>query len=259
MFFMNTFKMEAAIRNGDCDRVARLLRKGMSVNMVIGNNALIKLAVLENQPEVLDLLIRHGAILPPVDGFEKISLLHVASRRGYVDVAETLYRAWPHLVDARDNMNRTPLHDAARFGHADTVRTLLDLGAVPAALDSENRTAFYRAQEKHHDQAAACLKPYHRYPEVPAEGWYREGEDRILRISYEQKIGYRIADIFNFTAGERTRICQNMETSIESSETRSFLEMEDKRILKQAADEMKKRGVDIDLSRIDPFFKNKGP
>ena len=65
--------------------------------------------------------------------------LHLAARRGHVEVARVLVaaRASP---DSRDQAGETPLHKAAQFGHKAAVAFLLASGADPSLRDSAGRT-----------------------------------------------------------------------------------------------------------------------
>ena len=51
-------------------------------------------------------------------------------------------------MNAKDNEDKTALHDAAWYGHEDVVRVLVELGADLDAKDNEYKTALYSAADQ---------------------------------------------------------------------------------------------------------------
>ena len=91
--------------------------------------------------ETLEVLARKGA-LDPNEG-ETESPLYMAAREGHEDVARFLLDrgADPTRTSSRlfDGAGRTPLHAAAAKGHAAVVRLLLERGANPSARDEDGK------------------------------------------------------------------------------------------------------------------------
>ena len=53
------------------------------------------------------------------------------------------------MVDAKDDHNRTPLHDAALYGNREAVEILLERGALVDAKEDDNRTPLHGAISTH--------------------------------------------------------------------------------------------------------------
>lgn len=74
-------------------------------------------------------------------------VLHKAACRGQTDVVAEVLAAGSCVIDARDDMGRTPLLQAAHAGHAAVVGQLLRAGAAVDAADSVGRTPLFAAAE----------------------------------------------------------------------------------------------------------------
>jgi len=61
------------------------------------------------------------------------------------------------VMEARDNIGCTPLHDACDRGRTDTARLLLERGADAAAKDNDNWTPLHRACAEGHIDIARLL------------------------------------------------------------------------------------------------------
>lgn len=91
------------------------------------------------------------------------SLLHGAARNGYREIAGLLMgEDLPEEVkaihpDSRDKCDRTPLHDAARHGHAAVVSVLLEKGANIFLEDKFGRTPFTVAWQYGHETVMHML------------------------------------------------------------------------------------------------------
>ena len=122
----------AAIETGDEDRVRELLDKQpeLAGERDPGGLSPVLLALLRGHEELVDPILDTN---PPLDVFD-------AAAAGRANGLEELLDGEPELVHARRPDGTTPLHLAARFGHEEVVKALLERGADPAAADESGQT-----------------------------------------------------------------------------------------------------------------------
>ena len=90
-------------------------------------------------------------------GFDKKETpLHVASRRGHVDVVRLLLEHGAS-AEAQDDDKCTPLLLASQFGYSEVVQCLLEHGANKEARDHKNRTPLLLASYDGHEELACIL------------------------------------------------------------------------------------------------------
>jgi hypothetical protein len=82
--------------------------------------------------------------------------LHLAARHGHSEIARILIEKGA-TVDARNINNCTPLMWAAKGGHSDVVRALLDANAKIDAKDNRDWTALHFASDRRHEGLAQLL------------------------------------------------------------------------------------------------------
>ena len=85
--------------------------------------------------------------------------LHEAARWGCSDVVRILLKAGAS-VDAKDWNGRTLLHMAAWYGHADITKILLEAGAKADVRDGVHETPLDHARMRKHDNVIAILKDW---------------------------------------------------------------------------------------------------
>jgi ankyrin repeat protein len=180
-----------AAHSGDLKSVQRAVRWGVDVNKpapVVGEHPEIRTplsaAADGGQFTISKLLLDHGAQVDQVDGQEQTALfvaadtgrlkivelllekgaspgfryqgqspLHVASAKGYRDIAAV-------LVKRGANVNlgpTTPLHLAAAGGHYATMKLLLDHGANVNAIDARQRTPLHEAAAQGYELGVKLL------------------------------------------------------------------------------------------------------
>ena len=83
--------------------------------------------------------------------------LHKAAEDGDLATLERLLHDDPYLVASREEYKLTPLHRAARAGHADLAAALLGRSAAVDARDYGGGTALHGAATHGHGEAAAVL------------------------------------------------------------------------------------------------------
>jgi ankyrin repeat protein len=104
------------------------------------------------------LLVEHSQDVDALGFDDNSTPLHLASGRGYVDVARILLE---HGADAthQDEFGLTPLHRASQNGHLEVVRLLLEHGTDVNARDHSYWTTLHEAsQEGHLDMVHILLE-----------------------------------------------------------------------------------------------------
>lgn len=199
--------------------------------------------------------------------------LHFVADSGVKDMVPWLVEKGAK-VDATDDYNWTALHHAVYKGRFDIVVELLRAGADPNLRTVEGRNALGWATLREHPEVAELLKPYMKNvtetvdlppppgggeeaPEAAPAEWKKLSGEKIARVTVEPGIGYRITEIFNFAAQERTTLYRNLETGAESVETRSFLSMEGRDELEEALEELQRQGGKADATHIGGLAKKR--
>jgi ankyrin repeat protein len=179
---------------------------------------------------------------------------------------------------------RTPMHQAASYGRIHLVAEMLKRGGNPNLRDADEQTVqALAAYSKRHD-IVKLLEPYMIDPlsllqdslpkpaEKPSEEktigdrWDLLAEDTIAHVFATGETGYRITEIFNFSAAERLRIVQNIASNNDHIETKSFDDLGAEGLQKAfvalkarggQADEsvLKRSGAQLDKPRV-PTQKN---
>lgn len=107
-------------------------------------------ASIGGSTEIMQMLLRLGAELHP------FALYHAAGQ-GHLALVKDILSRRSMDVSIRDSDGRTPLHYAARQGHADIVQTLFDHGADHEAVDNEGFTALSDAFLRGRDNVIEIL------------------------------------------------------------------------------------------------------
>jgi hypothetical protein len=124
--------------SGCFDVVAVLLRHGADPNVADsgGHTPLYNVAnecSSEQGPAVVRALVRAGADVNAHGGVTRATALHMAARRGYVDIARTLLDCGA-AIDARDSKGDTPLHRAIKCRRDRISQLLMERGATATAI-----------------------------------------------------------------------------------------------------------------------------
>jgi ankyrin repeat protein len=138
-----------AVRAGDVRTVQRLLgaQPSLASSRDADGTSVVLLAYTNGHRRVLDALLAAG---PDLDVFDAAAL-------GHVNQLEILLGLDPSLAGSEDTAGTTPLHLAARYGHAAAARRLLDAGADPSARSATGETAADLARAAGHPELAGLL------------------------------------------------------------------------------------------------------
>ncbi len=133
-------EIHQAVRDGDRDRVAALLRSDPSlVSQADDEDAWlskpIHFAAMGGHLEIAALLLEAGADLEAGDSDESRPL-DVAANAGQIEMVEFLLDRGAD-IDRKDNNGSCPLSFASRAGHADVMRLLIERGADLAAVHED--------------------------------------------------------------------------------------------------------------------------
>merc|ERR1739848_804221 len=93
--------------------------------------------------EIVNSLIKRGANLEPVT-VDGVTPLHLAARDGHTEVVKMIINCPRYRranINAAENNGWNALHMAACNGHVDTVKTIIEYGANPRARTNDGYTA----------------------------------------------------------------------------------------------------------------------
>jgi ankyrin repeat protein len=165
---LNCTALHEAAREGHTDIVRLLLKKGSSINArsKSGATALL-LAIENNHPEIVDVLLEGKAdtsiTLQTTTSYHSTfkvvagdTPLHAAAKGGHANILKKLMiGANIHALNSSNNT--TALHNAAREGHADIVRLLLKNDSSINARSKSGATALLFAIENNHPEIVDVL------------------------------------------------------------------------------------------------------
>ena len=108
--------------------------------------------------DVLRGVAAEGADVHGLERSSGRSALHKAAFWGHKDTITYLTQECKLNPNVQDYNGDTPLHDAARFGHAEVARRLLQGGADPSLRNKEGQTVLGVAEEYSKPEVVATLK-----------------------------------------------------------------------------------------------------
>ena len=265
MVWFQAAKIANAIRREDHAALEDLLKRGANPNATEDmRRCPLEMAVNMGNLQAVKLLIAYDA--QPEMNWHDGTLLHVAAGNGRVDIAKELIEKWPKMLLSEDPHFNTPLHTAAERGYAEMVTFLLDQGLDAHAKNRENRTPLFLAEKAKHQDVIDILTAYLASIETPqlpmpqkvaavqkpaaTDDWQQLSEDTIAHIKTETTLGYKITEIFNFSARERTTLFQNLATRSETAVIKNFDDISEKAPLEEALSQLHQRGGRGSISGI---------
>lgn len=267
-------KLSNAISEGDITRMNEVLAQGVDPDYEDDyGRSFLWFAVNRGNLAAVQALVDAGATVTAASKYNG-TLLQAAARKGSVEIAAYLLDKNPKLLESRDRDGNTALHTAAETGYPDLVAFLIEKGLDANAKNFNNRSPLSLAQKNNHAEVSDLLKPYtpSRMRLVPAldpapvaveeiaplsDEWRKLPGERIAHVAVEEAIGYRITEIFNFSAREKTTLYRNLESNAETVETRGFDAIGDKTPIEQALEQLRKRGGISEPSSVTGFEKKK--
>ncbi|HYD18672.1 MAG TPA: ankyrin repeat domain-containing protein [Patescibacteria group bacterium] len=274
-------KIFKAVRKNDIRTVTRLLDHGYNPNTAYwdGDSALLMAAYL-GRPEIFEVLVARGADPFGQHHHQEMTtgiwqtLLHVAAANGHKQIVDFLLEGDKYdkaLINRIDNNRNTALHLAAAGGHLEIVRTLLAHGFDPAMTGANGKLAVGFAFQGKHAAVVELLQahkkpatpqpapPLEKKPEPAASDWKLLNPDTVARVCDVGGVGYKITDVFNFAAGERIRIVNNLKTKADHVETTPFSNLSDRRQLEEAFDALQALGGKADAKALGDKAKPRLP
>jgi truncated hemoglobin YjbI len=134
--------------------IALLLRLGADANardafghtpLYYAGNAVPETGDAEDGGEAVRELVKGGADVNAQDGVKRCTALHMAARRGHVEVAEALVACGAGL-EVRDSLGDTPLRRAVNCGKGEVTAFLLSKGADAHSRGSRGLTPWKAAR-----------------------------------------------------------------------------------------------------------------
>lgn len=160
------------------------------------------------------------------------------------------------LADAGANLNAQPnaggygpMHWAAYWGRGNTIQFLLDRGADRNLTDNHMDTPADVADKEKYPRLGDLIRGRTKENVEPTKtkyGWVLTAPHEIALVREKNAIGYRLTEMFNFKTGLYTQIAANVATGAESQSMRSFEEFPDTTLIREAMEELTKKGGSVD-------------
>jgi len=232
----------------DLEKVRAALDAGADPNVLRNDNGHSALShhTEGKQTEIVTLLLSRGAN-PDFGSSTGHTPLMAAARGGDLSLVRLLHEKGANL-NAQSDAGWTALHNAAYWGRGPIIQYLMENGADVTLADSRMNRAEDIALKENYPRVAELLRggaPVLEEDSGP-QGWQKTAADEIAHIGEKPAIGYRITEIFNFKAAQYTHIAANIKTGAESQHQRDFADFSETAVLREAMEELLKRGGRIE-------------
>ncbi|KAJ5200052.1 hypothetical protein N7472_005256 [Penicillium cf. griseofulvum] len=135
---------------------------------------------------VVNLLLKYGLRSDlPIGIYEKRTALHIAAKKGHLDVIRVLADAGSP-IDAQDGHGATPLTFAAQEGHLDVVQFLLSRGADPNIMTDDQDTSLCMASLSGNINTVRYLLDHGANPNPT----HPDGQKPLFELSRAAERGY---------------------------------------------------------------------
>lgn len=146
--------LEIATKNGHDDVVSAILFAQVnSKKSNYKNSKALSIAVKKGHLYIAEILLKAGANVHVIDGFNKKTLLHLAIEKDNLDMVKLLLENGAN-IEALNKENNTPLILAAKSGQAEITKFLIEKGADINKVNHNRQTALYCASDNNHH---ACV------------------------------------------------------------------------------------------------------
>lgn len=139
------------------NEMARLLiANGADVNAmdILQTSVLVEAA--KSAPQLVDVLIESGALLPPANGESMKALLMNSARNGLTKLFDRLIASGVDLSQ-HDRKGLSPLHEAAKGGNTEILKRMIRAGLSAKDRDLYGWTPLHFAAERGHREVIALL------------------------------------------------------------------------------------------------------
>lgn len=158
--------LEQAIKGGQIQEVRTLISEGVDIHQPSSSGVSpLHMAVINNQDEIAELLVKSGANVNVPDASTGASPLHLSALYGRTQIANFLIRNGAN-VNANMKFNISPLLVAAQFNHPELIELLLQNKANLQHADQEGFTALHFAAQNGDDITAKILLQHGANPQA---------------------------------------------------------------------------------------------
>lgn len=189
------------------------------------------------------------------------TVLQTAVIYNHIGVVQRILGDCPALVEQKTRDGSDLLSLAAMNGHVAIASYIVSLGVRPNVRNDAALNAYDHALKSGGTDMIALLKDLRDPPPVrparddtAADVWINLSDTRVSHIMNDAAAGYRLTDIYNFAAQERTRLCHNVDTALDVMETRAFSSLDHDADLAQAAARL---GLKADAYQKTPLVFSK--